>query len=282
MCGPRREVQASERGAGRAGCSGVKRAVQVKRRAPWTNSFLGRSRAPGAPKIRRRRFCAGFYSPASQADNRHGDVFLQDAVGGGLWRARVATRLFLGRRAPPQAESFWFSDGALTGVAGLSCRGPHGRVRGERWPAEVEREGYIVAGALNSRNGRGRPAWRRFRNGARRGVTPADRWAAERHGGGVGRSTRGDAGRARRAGQGPASGDGVPGVGPRASRRRSGWRRSRCSSDCATSPRIRRRGQNPPEPAGRRRCGRSGWVGDHARTQASLTRSAVAGTSLII
>jgi hypothetical protein len=39
---------------------------------------------------------------------------------------------------------------------------------------------------------------------------------------------------------------------------------------------------NPPEPAGRGRRGRSGRVGDHARTQASLTRSAVAGTSLII
>jgi hypothetical protein len=53
MCGPRCEVQASERGAERAGSSGVKRAVQVKRRAPWTTSFFGRSRAPGAPKIPR-------------------------------------------------------------------------------------------------------------------------------------------------------------------------------------------------------------------------------------
>ena len=131
-------------------------------------------------------------------------------------------------------------------------------------------------------------------DGARRGVAPGDRWAADRYGGVVGRSTGGDAGRARRTGEGRdrrqrgVSGEwgrgarhgvsGLGGGGPggggavvRATAQRApGW-------DAVAQLRT-----NPPEPAGRGRRGRSGRVGDHARTQASLTRSAVAGTSLII
>lgn len=303
MCGPRCEVQASERGAERAGSSGVKRAVQVKRRAPWTTSFFGRSRAPGAPKIPR---TPRSEDPAPQILRG----FLFSRVTGGKPPRRCFPSRRPGRWALARAggdetlpRPVRATPGRLLLVYG-GCSYPCRRAQLPR--ASRAGAGRAVAsggGALRlHRRGRGEFAQRPWAASAaaiqamgrdvasHRAIDGRRSYTAGWSGGARG----GDAGRARRAGQGrDCRRRGISGEWGRVARRGGrGLRGGGPGGGGAVVRAIAQRGRrsggvatiraNPPEPAGRRRCGRSGRVGDHARTQASWTRSAVAGTSLII